>query len=98
MGPVRGFTSTQGYGHSTVKMACEVAYASEAGQLVLFHHDPSYSDAMVAGMEASAKAQISEAQAAYEGLEILIHSENSISDKFQSPNLHTRDVKYANND
>jgi phosphoribosyl 1,2-cyclic phosphodiesterase len=97
-GQLEGFPSTQGYGHSTVKMACEVAYASEAGQLILFHHDPSYSDTMVAGMEASAKAQISETQAAYEGLEILVRSENKISEKFQSPNLNTRDVKYANND
>ena len=97
-GQLEGFPSTQGYGHSTVKMACEVAYASEAGQLVLFHHDPSYTDTIVAGMEAAAKTQISEARAAYEGLEILVHSENKISEKFQSPTLHTRDVKYANND
>jgi hypothetical protein len=53
---------------------------------------------MVAGMEASAKAQISEARAAYEGLEILVRGKNNISEKYQSPNLHTRDVKYANND
>jgi phosphoribosyl 1,2-cyclic phosphodiesterase len=97
-GQLEGFPSTQGYGHSTVKMACEVAYASEAGQLILFHHDPSYSDAMVAGMEAAAKTQISEARAAYEGLEILLRSENKISERFQSPNLNARDVKYANND
>jgi phosphoribosyl 1,2-cyclic phosphodiesterase len=97
-GQLEGFPSTQGYGHSTVKMACEVAYASEARQLVLFHHDPSYTDAMVAGMEASARTQISEARAAYEGLEILVHSDNKISEKFQSPTLLTRDVKYANND
>ena len=97
-GQLEGFPSTQGYGHSTVKMACEVAYASEAGQLILFHHDPSYSDAMVAGMEASAKTQISEARAAYEGLEILLRSENKISEKVQSPNLNARDVKYAHND
>jgi ribonuclease BN (tRNA processing enzyme) len=75
-----------------------VAYASEAGQLILFHHDPSYSDVMVAGMEASAKTQISEARAAYEGLEIVLPSENKILERFQSPNLHARDVKYANND
>src|SRR6266498_5499031 len=75
-GKLEGFPSTQGYGHSTAKMACEVAFASEAGQLILFHHDPSYSDAMVAGLEISAKAQISETQAAYEGLEILVRSEN----------------------
>ena len=32
-------------------MACEVAAASEAGQLILFHHDPAYTDEMVARME-----------------------------------------------
>jgi hypothetical protein len=51
-------------------MACEVALASETGQLVLFHHDPSYSDAMVAGMETTAKNIFPDSVAAYEGLEI----------------------------
>ncbi|RPI94314.1 MAG: MBL fold metallo-hydrolase [Chloroflexi bacterium] len=71
-GQLAGFPSTQGYGHSTVAMACEVAAAAEAGQLVLFHHDPSYSDARVTGLEASAQAQFGEAQAAYEGMEIAL--------------------------
>src|SRR5512145_1211983 len=48
-GQLAGFPATQGYGHSTATMACEVAFASEVRQLILFHHDPSYSDAMVAG-------------------------------------------------
>jgi ribonuclease BN (tRNA processing enzyme) len=71
-GQLAGFPSTQGYGHSTMRMACEVAAASEAGQLILFHHDPSYSDALVAGMEASAQALFSEVRAAYEGLEVTL--------------------------
>ncbi|HSB03071.1 MAG TPA: MBL fold metallo-hydrolase [Anaerolineales bacterium] len=71
-GQLAGFPSTQGYGHSTAAMACEVARAAAVGQLVLFHHDPAYSDARVTGMEASAKAQFSEVQAAYEGMEINI--------------------------
>jgi phosphoribosyl 1,2-cyclic phosphodiesterase len=69
-GQLAGFPSTQGYGHSTVMMACEVAAASQVGQLVLFHHDPSYSDAVIAGMEATAKAQFNATRAAYEGFEI----------------------------
>jgi len=97
-GKLEGFPSTQGYGHSTVTMACEVALASEAGQLILFHHDPSYSDTMVTGMETSAKAQFGEARAAYEGLEIRLRGGNKISEKLQSPNLNMREVKYANND
>jgi phosphoribosyl 1,2-cyclic phosphodiesterase len=69
-GQLAGLPSTQGYGHSTVAMACEVAAACEVGQLVLFHHDPSHSDAQVVEMEAAARERFAEAQAAYEGLEI----------------------------
>jgi phosphoribosyl 1,2-cyclic phosphodiesterase len=69
-GQLVGFPSTQGFGHSTVTMACEVALASEAGRLVLFHHDPSYTDEMVAGMEWTAKNLFADSAAAYEGLEI----------------------------
>jgi phosphoribosyl 1,2-cyclic phosphodiesterase len=84
-GGLTGFPSTQGYGHSTVTMACEVASASEVGQLILFHHDPSYSDERVAGLEASARAQFGKAQAAYEGLEIVLPDEKKIAGVLQSP-------------
>ena len=96
-GQFAGFPATQGYGHSTAAMACEVALASKTRQLILFHHDPSYSDAIVAGMETSARAQFSDTQAAYEGLEIRLHVETKISEKLQSPTRQRRDVKYANN-
>jgi len=84
-GGLAGFPSTQGYGHSTVTMACEVAAASEAGQLILFHHDPSYSDEMVAGMEATAKRQFADSVAAHEGLEIVLHLQEKIAVLSQSP-------------
>lgn len=71
-GQLVGFPATQGFGHSTVTMACEVALASESGQLVLFHHDPSYTDEMVAGMETSAKSLFADSVAAYEGLEFTL--------------------------
>jgi phosphoribosyl 1,2-cyclic phosphodiesterase len=83
-GQLAGFPATQGYGHSTVTMACEVAFAAKARQLILFHHDPSYSDAIVAGMEATAKAQFTEVRAAYEGLEIGLNETNKITKKLQS--------------
>jgi len=89
-GQLAGVPVRQGYGHSTVTMACEVAFASEAGQLILFHHDPSYSDAVVAGMEATAKAQFGETQAAYEGLEIVLPDKSKIAKRLQSP-LHLPD-------
>ena len=84
-GALAGFPSTQGYGHSTVTMAYEVAAASEAGQLILFHHDPAYSDEIVARMEADAKAQFSETKAAYEGLEIILRDEKKMTGMLQFP-------------
>jgi phosphoribosyl 1,2-cyclic phosphodiesterase len=76
-GQLAGFPSTQGYGHSTAAMACEVAGTAQVGQLVLFHHDPAYSDARIAGLEASAKEQFSQARAAYEGMEIALSPTSS---------------------
>jgi phosphoribosyl 1,2-cyclic phosphodiesterase len=96
-GGLAGFPSTQGYGHSTVTMACKVAAASKVGQLILFHHDPAYSDEMIAGMEASAKAQFPETQAAYEGLEITL-SPNPSPKLGRGVGVQEREVKYANND
>jgi phosphoribosyl 1,2-cyclic phosphodiesterase len=84
-GQLAGHPATQGYGHSTALMACEVAVAAGVGQLILFHHDPSYSDAVVEGMEGSTKKKFAEVQAAYEGLEILLQTTNKITKKLQSP-------------
>ncbi len=78
-GQLPGFPATQGYGHSTATMASQVAFASEVGQLILFHHDPSYSDAMVAGMETTAKAQFREVRAAAEGLQIELPDEDRMA-------------------
>ena len=97
-GGLTGFPSTQGYGHSTVSMACGVAAAARVRELILFHHDPSYSDQMVAGMEVSAKEMFSATQAAYEGFEIVLREEIKITERLQSSNLNARDVKYAHND
>ncbi|MBE0669828.1 MAG: MBL fold metallo-hydrolase [Anaerolineales bacterium] len=69
-GNLTGFPSTQGYGHSTAKMAAEVAASAETGQLILFHHDPVYSDEFVAAQEANAKTVFPDSRAAYEGMEI----------------------------
>ena len=93
-GQLAGFPSTQGYGHSTAAMACEVAAASEVGQLVLFHHDPAYSDAAVTSLEASAKAQFREVQSAYEGMELNLTSGPSPIRRGE----WKRDVKYAHHD
>ena len=69
-GQLAGFPSTQGYGHSTAAMASEVAASAETGELVLFHHDPAYTDDLVTAQEASAQKLFPDSHAAYEGMEI----------------------------
>jgi phosphoribosyl 1,2-cyclic phosphodiesterase len=62
----------QGWGHSTIEMACEVAKQSDTKQLVLFHHDPAHADEVIDDMEQRAKTLFSNVIAAYEGLEIVL--------------------------
>jgi len=71
-GQLEGFPATQGYGHSTVTMASEVAASASTGQLILFHHDPSYADEVLTGMERKAKSLFHDATMAYEGLEVAL--------------------------
>jgi phosphoribosyl 1,2-cyclic phosphodiesterase len=67
---VNGWNSTQGYGHSTPQMACELASAAGVKQLALFHHDPNYDDETVRDLEEQAQAIFKNAFAAREGLEV----------------------------
>jgi ribonuclease BN (tRNA processing enzyme) len=60
----------QGWGHSTPEMAIAVAQASNAKQLVLFHHEPTYDDATIAEIEANAQKLFPNTMSAYEGMEI----------------------------
>jgi ribonuclease BN (tRNA processing enzyme) len=71
-GQIAGLPSTQGYGHSTPQMACELAHAADVRELVLFHHDPNYADETVAGQEVRARSVFPNVCAAYEGLVINI--------------------------
>ena len=95
-GQLDGLPATQGFGHSTVTMAAEVAASAQTGKLVLFHHDPAYTDDMVADMERKAKSRFADSVAAYEGLEIILRDEN-MSVGLQTPATHERDVQYAQN-
>jgi phosphoribosyl 1,2-cyclic phosphodiesterase len=96
-GGLAGFPSTQGFGHSTVTMACEVARASEAGQLILFHHDPGYADEVVAGMDASAKSLFADSIAAYEGLEIALQLQKPSPQSLSHKERGMEAVQYAQN-
>jgi phosphoribosyl 1,2-cyclic phosphodiesterase len=62
------YITTQGYGHSTATMAGQVAASAETGQLILFHHDPSYADDAVAAQERAAKNIFPDSSAAFEGM------------------------------
>jgi phosphoribosyl 1,2-cyclic phosphodiesterase len=95
-GQLEGLPSTQGYGHSTVTMACEVAASAQTGGLVLFHHEPSYTDDILAGMERKAKNLFTNSITSYEGLEIALGSD-SVSMQLQTPATRGRDVQYAQN-
>lgn len=97
-GQLAGFPSTQGYGHSTVTMACDVAASARVRQLILFHHDPSSSDAVITDMEMYAKERFSATQAAYEGLEIILQDERNMTSLLQQKNPRTSDVQYAHHD
>ena len=87
-GMLAGFPSTQGYGHSTAMMAAEVAASAETGELVLFHHDPAYTDDWVAAQEAAAKNLFPDSRAAFEGMEIALSQRER----------DRMDVKYVKND
>lgn len=63
-------SSKQGFGHSTPEMAIETARLANAKKLVLFHHDPTYDDAKIDGIEQNAKKQFKNTVAAFENLEI----------------------------
>jgi ribonuclease BN (tRNA processing enzyme) len=60
-------------------MACEVAAAANVQHLILFHHDPSYTDDMIRKTEAHVRSIYPNVTAAYEGLEITIGGEQPIA-------------------
>lgn len=67
-----GAIPTQGFGHSTAAMACQVAKEAGVKQLFLFHHDPNHDDAMIAQKEEQARLLFPNTFAAYEGLVVTL--------------------------
>jgi phosphoribosyl 1,2-cyclic phosphodiesterase len=60
----------QGFGHSSIAMATEVANAAHVGKLILFHHEPTYDDAKLDALEAEARKHFAQTYSAFEGLEL----------------------------
>jgi len=63
-----GKAPKQGWGHSTPEMAAGIAQMAGVGRLVLFHHNPTYGDDILAEMEARAKEIFPNSILAREGL------------------------------
>lgn len=59
-----------GWGHSTYVEGAELARAAGVGKYVLFHHDPTRTDAQVSDFEARAQALHASSIAAREGMVI----------------------------
>jgi phosphoribosyl 1,2-cyclic phosphodiesterase len=64
--------SKKGWGHSTFEEGAKLARTSGARRLILFHHDPTQSDAAVREKEKRAQAAFAETVAAHEGMTIEI--------------------------
>jgi len=62
--------SKHGFGHSTIDMATEAARVANVGELILFHHEPTYDDDQLDAMEAQAQARFARTRSACEGMEI----------------------------
>jgi phosphoribosyl 1,2-cyclic phosphodiesterase len=61
---------TQGWGHSTPRMAIEVARQAGVKRLLFFHHDPGHTDSQLEELESAMQKEFSGSQMAHEGLEI----------------------------
>ena len=57
-----------GWGHSTFEKGAELAHATRAKRLILFHHDPAHDDAAILEIERRCRALFPAAEAAREGL------------------------------
>jgi len=62
----------QGYGHSSYKMACNVAEQAKVKRLFLFHHDPTNNDETLEQIESESRKLFANAQLAKEGWELRI--------------------------
>ncbi len=70
LGMMPGISITQGFGHSTVSMACQAALSAGVERLVLFHHAPEYGDDLLDQVAAQAGDYFPNVVLAAEGLEL----------------------------
>ena len=77
-GLLPGIPGTRGWGHSTIRMACDVAQAAKVQRLVLFHHEPTYDDWTISQNEQEARHLFPGTLAASEGLEVCLEPRPAI--------------------
>ncbi len=63
---------TQGYGHSTVEIACSLAKQADVDKLVLWHHDPDNSDDELDRVQELAQSLFPNSVLGHDGLEITV--------------------------
>ena len=63
---------TQGYGHSTVEIATDVAKRAGVKRLILFHHDPGSTDEALDEVERLGRSQFADCEVARDGMVIEI--------------------------
>lgn len=63
---------TQGYGHSTVEIAAQMAIACNAKKLFLFHHAPASTDDDLDRIDALGKSIFAESAVAADGLHVFV--------------------------
>jgi phosphoribosyl 1,2-cyclic phosphodiesterase len=77
LGLASGLPTTQGYGHSTISIACQAGHTAQARRLVLFHHAPEYDDDQLDRIGRQVQDIFPGATVASEGLEIDLSDANS---------------------
>jgi ribonuclease BN (tRNA processing enzyme) len=60
----------EGFGHSTIEMATDVALEAQVRKLILFHHEPTYDDDKLDAMQTEAQARFANTYSASEGMVI----------------------------
>jgi phosphoribosyl 1,2-cyclic phosphodiesterase len=64
------YQNKQGFGHSTIEMATDVALEAQVRKLILFHHEPTYDDNKLDAMQAEAQSRFANTYSASEGMVI----------------------------
>lgn len=64
------YKSRVGWGHSTWRVAADLADAAKVGRLVLFHHDPGHDDATMDAIAQNIAARRPGSLVAMEGMQL----------------------------